>query len=138
MTRINVIDPTLLTDQHLLAEFREITRVPNTINSGKAKLTGNYPKEYTLGKGHVSFFYPRLKFLHKRYDQLFNECIRRGFNVTYIFPKTVPERLYNDYTPTNEAIKINVERVLTRFPTKAKMNRMNIELDSYIEIIGVL
>ena len=63
MTRINVIDTSLLTDQHLRAELREITRIPNTIVSGKAKLDGNYPKEYTLGTGHVKFFYPRLKWL---------------------------------------------------------------------------
>lgn len=28
MTRINLVDPSELLDQHVLAEFREITRIP--------------------------------------------------------------------------------------------------------------
>ena len=31
MTRINLIPPKELCDQHLLAEFRELTRIPNAV-----------------------------------------------------------------------------------------------------------
>lgn len=37
MTRINVVPPSELCDQHLLAEFRELTRIPNGVLYGKFK-----------------------------------------------------------------------------------------------------
>lgn len=123
MTRINVVPVETLCDRHCLAEFRELTRIPNTIVSGKAVLDGNYPKEYTLGKGHVKFWYPRLKWLHNRYKELYDECIARGFNVQYIWPDNVPMRLYNDYQVTQEAIDINLERIKLRMPVNAKFTK---------------
>lgn len=135
MTRINVIDTSLLTDQHLRAELREITRIPNTIVSGKAKLDGNYPKNYTLGTGHVKFFYPRLEWLKNRHQALLQECEKRGFKANNFWPDNVPERLMRDWQPTEEALKINVERVLQRFPKNAKMFGKDIEMDVYEEIL---
>ena len=38
MTRINLINVEELTDQHLLAEHREIKRIPNVISKGKYSL----------------------------------------------------------------------------------------------------
>jgi hypothetical protein len=38
MTRINLIPVNELTDQHLLAEHREIKRIPNVILSGRYNL----------------------------------------------------------------------------------------------------
>ena len=106
----------------LCGEHRETTRIPNTINSGKAKLDGNYPSQYRLGKGHVKMFYPRLKWLHRRYDAVHQECLRRGYNVTYKWPESVPERLYNDWCPSavemNEALRINRERIQDRLNGK--------------------
>jgi hypothetical protein len=82
MTRINAcINPLVLCDQHLLAEHREIKRIPNVIRSGKAKLTG-IPTKFSLGKGHVKFFYNKLGYLQNRYAHLHQECLARGFNVT--------------------------------------------------------
>lgn len=123
MTRINVVAVETLCDKHLLAEHRELTRIPNTIVSGKAILDGKYPKEYTLGTGHCKFFYPRLKWLHERYNQLHQECLYRGFNVQYIWPDNVPMRLYNDYQVTQEAIDINLERIKIRIPVNAKFTK---------------
>lgn len=123
MTRINVVAVETLCDKHLLAEHRELTRIPNTIVSGKAVLDGNYPKEYTLGTGHVKFFYPRLKWLHERYNQLHQECLYRGFNVQYIWPDNVPMRLYNDYQVTQGATDINLERIKLRMPVNAKFTK---------------
>lgn len=120
ITRINVVSVEELCDKHLLAEHREIVRVPNTINSGKAILDSNYPKEYTLGTGHVKFFYARLKWLHSRYMELYNECLYRGFNVTFMWPESVPERLYRDYVVTEEALALNRVRIADRMPINAK------------------
>ncbi len=108
MTRINAgIPPRQLSRQHLIAEHRELVRIPNTIKSGKAKVM-DIPEAFTLGKGHVKFFYNKLKYLHKRYEQLYAECIRRGYNMTYFgnaFDDLPPE-LYKDYKPTKDAIAL--------------------------------
>jgi hypothetical protein len=83
MTRINVgIDPKELPDKLLLAEHREITRIPNMVLSGRADLSKLIPLEFTLGKGHVRFFYNKLIYLRDRYYLLYEECLRRGFRVT--------------------------------------------------------
>lgn len=48
MTRINLVPPAELCDQHLLAEHRELTRIPNAVLKGKFSLDGQ-PNEYKLG-----------------------------------------------------------------------------------------
>jgi deoxyribonuclease (pyrimidine dimer) len=81
MTRINAgIRPAELVDQHLLAELREIKRIPNVVKQGKAKLDG-IPERFSLGTGHVRFFYNKLGYLLRRYRSLRAEAIRRGFQV---------------------------------------------------------
>jgi len=82
VTRINVgIDPSELPDRLLIAEHREITRIPNAVRSGRAKFD-QLPTEFKLGIGHVRFFYDKLGYLEQRYLSLFQECQKRGFNVT--------------------------------------------------------
>jgi hypothetical protein len=56
MTRINLgICPRRLPRVALLAEHREITRIPNAVRSGRASIR-NIPSRFTLGTGHVRFF----------------------------------------------------------------------------------
>ena len=84
MTRINAgIHPSELCNKRLLAEHREIKRIPNIIKSGKAVLD-DIPEDFTLGNGHVRFFYNKLLYLKKRYIEIYNELRRRDFNVTYL------------------------------------------------------
>lgn len=116
MTRINAhINPLVLCDQHLLAEHREIKRIPNTIRSGKAKLTG-IPDTFSLGKGHVKFFYNKLGYLQNRYNDLYDECIRRGFNVTDYSDCFVglDPSLYGDLQPTDNMIGSLITRIMER------------------------
>lgn len=116
MTRINAgIPPRQLSRQHLIAEHREIVRIPNTIKSGKAKVA-DIPGEFTLGKGHVKFFYNKLKFLHKRYERLYAECTRRGYKMTYFGTafEDLPPELYKDYRPTKQAIALIQQRIAER------------------------
>ena len=61
MTRINIIPPAELCDQHLLAEHRELTRIPNLVAKGKFSLEGQ-PSDYKLGTGHVKFFFDKMQF----------------------------------------------------------------------------
>ena len=67
MTRINSgVDPKELSDKHLIAEHREIKRIPNKVKSGKYDIT-DQPKFFKMGTGHVKFFYDKLKYLYDRY-----------------------------------------------------------------------
>ena len=116
MTRINVgMMPLELTDKHLMAEHREIKRIPNCIKKGRYSLKG-IPDQFTLGTGHVKFFYNKLQYLHNRYSALYKECIKRGFNVTDFSDAfdDLPVELYNDYTETNTDRKIIQERIKER------------------------
>ena len=121
MTRINLIPPKELCDQHLLAEHRELTRIPNAVAKGKFHLKGQ-PEEYKLGEGHVRFFFNKMAFLKKRYDELHTECKARGFKVQYIWPETLPSspELWLDYQPTDAALEIYRQRIQERMPKKAR------------------
>ena len=84
MARINIIPPQELTDQHLIAEYREITMIPGSLNRTLNSKVGfkkeRVGKVFTLNRGHVYFFYDKGKYLNKRYDELVLEMIDRGFN----------------------------------------------------------
>lgn len=113
MTRINVgILPEELPDRLLIAEHREIKRIPNLVKSGKFSLA-NQPKCFTLGTGHVKFFYDKLLFLQKRYVSLYEECVNRGFNVqSYVSAfDNVPDHLFNDYDVRSLDRLILLERI---------------------------
>lgn len=121
MTRINVVDPAELSRQHLVAEYREITRLPGNLKQSLNRATKPFsfteiPPKYTLGEGHVKFFYDKMLFLEKRFESLVEEMLKRGYNPTHrdssIF--RVDNPFYNDYNPTEEAIEINRQRIKER------------------------
>jgi len=121
MTRINLIPPQELCDQHLLAEFRELTRIPNAVHKGRAKIDlEKIPNRYTLGTGHVRFFYVRLGFLRSRYELLFDECKKRGFNITKIWPDDLTPSIDVHYEPSAEDIEVNRRRIIERLPIKPR------------------
>lgn len=116
MTRINCGIPVEeLCQEHLLAEHREIKRIPNVIKKGKYTLNGQ-PTEFKLGTGHVKFFYDKLKYIHDRYNQLYARCIEKNLNVTDYSGAFdgLPEHLYNDYTPTEHDKALVRERIAER------------------------
>ena len=128
MTRINAgIKPAELTDKHLLAEAREIKRVPNCIKAGRYSMVGQ-PDTFRLGTGHVKFFYDKLHYLKKRYDKIYRECVKRGFNVTYFGGAWdgVPEHLMNDYIETLNDRLIVQERINERLNSKKTNEQKNL------------
>lgn len=115
MTRVNVgYDVKNLTRQHLLAEAREIKRIPNQVKSGRVKV--KHIPEFKLGTGHVHFFTDRLGYLKKRYIEVYNECIRRGYNVQNYLSSWdgIPENLMGDWTPNERDKEIIVERIRSK------------------------
>lgn len=127
MTRINVIDPQELCDQHLLAEHRELTRIPNDIVKRNGIVPLSKEKAYLLGQGHVTFFRDKLLFLKNRYDALHQECLDRGFNVSYRWPEDAAlfQNLWNDYTVTENDLKLNLIRVQERMPMTPRFTKTN-------------
>lgn len=119
MTRINVVPVSELVDKHLVAEYRELPRIYKAAqkfyDNGEK---GFVPSEYVLGTGHMKFFYYHLNFIHKRHNELIEEMKRRNFNVNFTgdIPDGInlPKRFWNDYTPTEIALKLNRERIAER------------------------
>jgi deoxyribonuclease (pyrimidine dimer) len=119
MTRINLgIPPESLHRKHLTAEYREIGRISSLVRDRlvKGHSFNDIPKKFTLGRGHVKFFYDKGKWVHKRFVALKQEMIRRGYNPTLDFRNTWPPELYNDYEPTPEDIAIVEQRIADRMP----------------------
>lgn len=124
MTRINIIPVSDLTDQHLIAEYREITMVPaalvRTLNSKAGFSKNKIPAKFTLNTGHVYFFYDKGLYLDKRYNELVKEMMLRGFSpdLKRNFPTEVfPSELFNDWIPSTQ----DQELVLHRIKEKIEM-----------------
>jgi hypothetical protein len=116
MTRINAgILPSRLSNKHLLAEHREIKRIPNQVSKERYTLKG-IPKEFCLGTGHVKFFYDKLGYLLVRYQEIHQECKRRGFQVQDWSGawNGVPPCLMNGWIPENWVIGLLEERIRER------------------------
>jgi len=119
MTRINLVQPEELSNQHLVAEYREIFMVGSALqrslkspNWNKTKQT--LPEEYTLNAGHVKFFYNKGKYLHKRYLELAKEMRRRGMKPDKerkFKREQWPDDLYNDWQPKDKDLIIIRERI---------------------------
>ena len=114
MTRINLVVPSELSDQHLIAEYREIFMVGsalrrslNSPNWEKTKKT--LPEKFTLNLGHVKFFYDKGKYLHKRYEEIVLEMKNRGMkpNPNRRFNREQwPDEFYKDWEPTQKDLEV--------------------------------
>jgi len=117
MTRINSgIHPRFLTAKHLIAEHREIKRIPNVVKSGKFNMD-NQPLNFTLGTGHVKYFYNRQKYLYRRYKLIYQECINRGYDVqdySNCWDDLKNTIYFNDWTETIESHILIKERIRER------------------------
>ena len=126
MTRINSAIPVCcLTDEHLLAEHREIKRLPYCLRralDSSIHLDSRIPKEFILGRGHVMFFLDKMQFTLKRYQQLHAECLRRNFKVADYSNNwhDIEPKYMNDYKPTSVERSLLVERITQRLSESPK------------------
>ena len=126
MTRINLVDPSELSDQHLVAEYREIFMVGSSLqrslkSKNWEKTLANIPKKYTLNKGHVTFFYNKGKYLYKRYDVLIREMKNRGMKTDSDRKFKIeqwPKELFNDWEPEPDDYKIIRARIKEKIEMK--------------------
>jgi len=122
MTRINCGIPVQsLSDKHLLAEHREIKRICFRLS---VRLSSNnfqdIPTDFSVVKnGKIVFkelfWLDKGKYTLNRYNQIYNECLRRGFKVTdfssnWEIYKKKPE-FFKDYNPTEEQISMIQKRI---------------------------
>lgn len=119
MTRINCVPVTELTDKHLGAEYRELPRVFKLAYAAwlRGEDPASHPQAYTLGKGHVKFFYTRLWWLSRRFNEIYLEMRARGWNPQYstvpVLPR-MPQSWHRDWQPTADALAANRARIADR------------------------
>jgi len=122
MTRINCIPPRELSREHLIAEYRELPRtfalVRAAIERGETPDDPRNPPSYTLGTGHVRFFYCRLGYLVKRQGAIIEEMRSRGYRPTFddvaALIADIPLAWCQDWEPTPEAVAANLARIAAR------------------------
>lgn len=127
MTRVNLISPVCLYDQHIIAEWREIPRIPNAVRKllltkGTYDILKEIPQHYTLGKGHVKHFYNKLQFIKNRHELLKEEGRNRGLNLESITINLegIPEIFKNDFFPQEKDVILNLQRITEKINLKPK------------------
>lgn len=144
MTRINLVDPSHLTNVHLMAEYRELPRiftaVKKLVDEGKWEdfiKSGQIPEKYVLGSGHVKFFYNKIRFLYIRYKALYSELLKRNFKMDEEMYQSIVKSAFNliretfvqddlNYSPKPEEIYLNMARLCRR----SKLDNVLQELSS--------
>jgi deoxyribonuclease (pyrimidine dimer) len=129
LTRINIIPVEELTDQHLMAEYREIFMVGSALQRSLKSKNWNpkrIPRKFRLGSGHVMFFYDKGRYLFNRYDEIRKELKKRNFKLDKSRQFKIsqfPEDYYNDWKPSTEDEKIIRKRIEERILQKPEWYR---------------
>ena len=131
MTRINLVLVSELADQHLVAEYREIFMVGSALQRSLRspnwlKTKATLPKDFTLNKGHVKFFYNKGMYFYNRYLQLVEEMKNRGMNpdpLRKFKREQWPDDLFCDWKPEEKDLVIIRERIAFRIQQKPEWYR---------------
>lgn len=136
MTRINCVPVECLTKKHLQAEYFELPRVLTAVEKlvaqGKTVKDVDIPDSYTLGTGHMKFFYNKLFYLYVRHRKLYYELRNREVFVDNEKFIKVGQRFQNEelrnrewlhnWNPSPEDMYLNMKRLTERHFEKKKMN----------------
>lgn len=111
-------------NEWLLAEHRELKRIPNDIITGKAK-DFTFLEAFRLNKGHVLFFRNRMGYAYRRQFELYTTSRQRGYVVQdfMIAPYRFEQAhlcLWRDWQPTVEDHMICIIRMWERFKDRKK------------------
>ena len=122
MVRVNLVRPSSLSDQHLIAEYDEILML--LAYARKYPSPEAIPKSYCLGKGHIKFFKNKLLYLKKRHEGLKKEMRKRGFKASKtISLKGFPKEMLNDWKPSAKDKEIIKKRIEWKLRKKPKFYR---------------
>lgn len=87
MTRIDCVPVEELSNAHLQSNYKELPRAFGYIRARISKnlplVDRQTPPKYTMGQGHVKFFYDKFLWLAKRYREVHREMVARGFKPSY-------------------------------------------------------
>ena len=92
------------------------------------KTKKSIPKQFTLNKGHVKFFYDKGKYLSERYDELIKEMKKRDMNPdpSRTFKQEQwPDELYKNWTPNDIDLKVVRKRIKTKINLKPDWYKWN-------------
>lgn len=118
MTRINVVPVEELSDQHLIAEYRELPRIlKQNINISGA------PLMYCLGKNHMKWASFHGKYCANRYQDLIIEMLYRGFHPRFTADGLLCRPSAIDYEPCQIDIAINRQRIKEKVNAKPNFYR---------------
>ena len=87
------------------------------------------PDKFTLGAGHVTFFYDKMVYLRIRYDYLLDELLSRGFNLenrgdfTPYLNDIPDEFLISFWIPSDADILISKTRIEEKIAMKPNWYR---------------
>ena len=119
-----------------MAEYKEITRpfnkVAKRIAKGQVASDVSVSPVYLLNSGHETFFFNKLQYLHIRYIELYEELIVRGYNLNQdnfnvceaMMSGFAGTSWYGGYTPTHEAIYLNMARLAKRSNMKDAIDEL--------------
>lgn len=143
MTRVNLISPRLLTDQHLIAEKKELNQLAGQLQKSVNSKNFNFdtlPKEFKLGTGHVRFFYRYGKFIKDRYQLVYDECVTRRFDVSYDFNDVwsrLGPQFCNQFIPASKDLTLSKNRIIDKIKAKPEFyryKRKKIDAEEYCRL----
>lgn len=125
MTRINCVPVEALTNEHLMAEYKESTRPFTKVIASmeKGRKVPALDGAYRLSTGHETFFFNKLYWLYNRRVDILHELKKRNFNIDMqkfteianIHKAKLSHTIYwNDWQPTPEDMYVNMARLCHR------------------------
>lgn len=131
--RCNIFPVEMISDQHLIAERRELC-MPSALLHSKLIKGNTYPSIITsipsnlsMGKGYITFWINKLAYLESRYNQITHEMHLRGFSPDPKLKCIRIEKLdytlfYNQWTPCINDLVITRNRIADRLKTPPTCN----------------
>ena len=140
MVRVDIINPRNLTDQHLIAEYKEIIMLVSYVKKHPETSLDKIPEHYLLGTGHILFFKNKLLYLKKRFEKIKQEMKRRGFKAARdINVSQFSENLRKDWHASKEDKEIIKKRLIERIKLKPgwySYYRKKKPLKFYIDLVN--
>ena len=140
MVRVNIINPKNLTDQHLIAEYKEIIMLIGYVKKHSETSPDKIPKHYLLGSGHILFFKNKLSYIKNRFNKIKKEMKKRGFKANRnINISRFTEKLKKGWHASEEDKKIIKKRLIQRVKLKPKWYsyyRKKKPLKFYVDLIN--
>lgn len=123
--RCNIVSPSILTDQHLIAEKRELRMIPPLFEKRWSKLGQKMfreiPRKCVLGPGHMLFWTDKLGYLNNRFEMLVDEMISRGFKPDTSITLGITQKMIDcstKWAPTEEDERLLKSRIRERLLAK--------------------